>query len=248
MLNEFVIVTYNDTNYKVCKDKSGNIFVIDDDDIELPDKMIYMNKVLGYFYCYKNNSLHSVILNHVFCNDNYIDHINRIKSDNRKCNLRISTQSEQNKNQSKKKRNVMLPDNCNVKVEEIPTFIWYIHGENNKKGGHGDRWAVDIKHKYFWKTTSSKKISTKCKFELAKKHLRCLIESQPELFNGHCMNGELSNEGKRLENEYVNILKLAGYEYTNAKTMNTIDYLQENFDLLNDDEINIIKSCSFKIL
>jgi hypothetical protein len=52
--------------------------------------------------------------------------------------------------------------------------------------------------------------------------------------------------GKILENEYVNILKLAGYEYTKINTTNTIDYLKENFNGLNDDEINIIKSYIFK--
>ena len=42
---------------------------------------------------------------------------------------------------------------------------WYIYENNPNKG------KIEIKNKYYWKTTSSKKISTKCKFELAKKHL-----------------------------------------------------------------------------
>lgn len=41
---------------------------------------------------------------------------------------------------------------------------------------------VEIKDVYNWKTTSTKDLSTKCKFELAKKHLRNLIITQPELF------------------------------------------------------------------
>ena len=81
-------------------------------------------------------------------------------------------------------------------------------------------------------------LSTKCKFELAKKHLRNLIDLQPELFIGHCMNGELSDTGKLLENEYIDILRLAGYNYN--KNNNFRNYLQENLNGLTEDEITKI--------
>jgi hypothetical protein len=39
------------------------------------------------------------------------------------------------KSTQKKTRNVVLPLLCNIKQEDIPTFIWYI------KANGGDRWC-----------------------------------------------------------------------------------------------------------
>ena len=49
------------------------------------------------------------------------------------------------------------------------------------------------------------------------------------------MNGELTNTGKILENEYIDILNLAGYHFD--KNENFKNYLQEDFNELNQDEI-----------
>lgn len=77
---------------------------------------------------------------------------------------------------------------------------------------------VEIKDIYIWKTTSTKDLSTKCKFELAKKHLRNLIITQPELFVGHCINGKLGEKAEKLKKEFIEILKLARYEYIDEIT------------------------------
>lgn len=208
MKNQYTEVTYNNKEYIVANTPKNTPFVIDKIKLSsLPDVMFY--KAHNYINCriQKYIYLHYLITGHTFDGKMYIDHINRIPTDNRISNLRLATQSEQNKNQSKRKRNVILPDDCGINPRDIPTFIWYIRPE----GSHGDRWMVEIKNKYEWKTTSSKKLSTKAKFELAKKHLKELKEKQPELLDGHCMNGELSDLGKILAEEYYEILKLAGY-------------------------------------
>lgn len=206
-------------------------FVLDKNKLDnLSDVYYNLN---AYIYC-SSSLLHHQILNYKFDGKLYVDHISRITTDNRVSNLRLISQSDQNKNQSKQTRNVILPEHCNINVQDIPTFIWYI----KTNGNHGDRWAVEIKNKYFWKTTSTKKLSTKCKFELAKKHLRNLINNKPELFIGHCMNGELTDIGKILEKEYIDILNLAGYQFN--KNNNFKNYLQEDINELNQDEITYI--------
>lgn len=159
MKNKYTIVTYKEQKYIVGETSNKIPFVFDFDLLEtLPNYTFFLRN--NYIYC-KNIYLHHIIKPFEKIS---VDHINQIKVDNRRENLRYATQSIQNKNQSKKKRNVKLPENCGINPENIPTFIWYIKAD----GKHGDRWMVEIKDKYVWKTTSTKDLSTKCKFELAK--------------------------------------------------------------------------------
>lgn len=155
--------------------------------------------------------------------------------------MRYATQTEQNKNQSKRKRNVTLPEDCGINPQDIPTFIWYIKAQEK----HGDRWAIEIKDKYFWKTTSSKDISTKCKFELAKKHLRDLLHSRPALFTGHCLNGDLDEEAMRLKREYIDILSLAGFTFSDPYGSN-YNLLAEDLTGLDEKEQEIVKNDTSK--
>ena len=107
-----------------------------------------------------------------------IDHINREGFDNRKENLRIITQSEQNMNQTKRERNITLPEGCEVNAEDIPRHIWYIKAN----GAHGDRFAIEFKSENLcWKTTSSKKVSLREKLEEAKAKLQELYAQYPHL-------------------------------------------------------------------
>ena len=132
-----------------------------------------------------------------------IDHINRIGLDNRKENLRLVTQSEQNMNQIKKKRNITLPEDCGLNTDDIPTHIWYVKANGN----HGDRFAIEFKtENIVWKTTSSKKILLKDKLEVAKKQLQEFYKTYPHL---NPVNDDKQSLIKKLTDSYHDIIELA---------------------------------------
>lgn len=155
-------------------------------------------------------------------NNYIIEHINTIGLDNRLANLRF-TSDKGTRNQKKKKRTVKLPRGCGIKADDIPTYVWYV----KESGNHGPRFVVEIPQNdstdpIKWKTTSSKKVSLKYKLEEAKKFLRQLQKEKPHVFQNNCMNGEFTQEGKRLLDEFYDIINLAGYKNINKLNLNNI--------------------------
>jgi hypothetical protein len=132
-----------------------------------------------------------------------IDHKNRNGLDNRKENLRLITQTEQNLNQKRKERKIELPPDTEIKVEDLPKHIWYI----KPNGNHGERFGIDLKTEGIkWKTTSSKKVSLQDKLQSAIEQLGKYYELYPYLNTG---NNEKTFEMALLAHEYEEIIKLA---------------------------------------
>ena len=164
------------------------VFIIDKEDYDKVSKYSwhitsnYMSTSFNHNGKHKALYLHNLVMNrdafHGKGQTESIDHINRIGFDNRKENLRLISQSEQNINQVKKKRNVTLPSTCGLMPEDIPRHIWYVHAN----GLHGDRFAIEFKTEgIIWTTTSSKKVDLSTKLVAAKEKLQELYALYPHL-------------------------------------------------------------------
>ena len=185
-------IKYNDNEYvvgKVIVKDSYKLFVIDKEDYP---------KIKDYSWHYTSNAyishnvnidgqikalyLHNMVLSRLIFpgkgSKESVDHINRIGLDNRKENLRVISQSEQNLNQSKKKRRVELPESSGLTVDDIPKHVWYI----KSNGSHGERFAIEFKtENIIWKTTASKNVSLKDKLESVKLQLEEYYKLYPYL-------------------------------------------------------------------
>lgn len=148
-----------------------------------------------------------------------IVHINRVNFDNRRENLIYDEKDkDHNKNMKKKKRTISLPEDSGIDVNEMPTYVWYMKANDT----HGERFMVsigDIK----WKTSSSKDLSLKQKFEEAKKFLRDMKKTKPEIFDNYCMNGEYTKKGKELLKSFKIIVEKAGYKVSDMNIDNITD-------------------------
>jgi hypothetical protein len=210
-------IEYNGKRYtvgKVIKNDSFVNFIIDEEDYpKIKDyswhskSNVYIGHTIPVDNTRRELYLHNMIMNRLGFpgkgSKESVDHINRIGLDNRKENLRIITQSEQNMNQSKKKRKVELPEDSGLTVDDIPTHIWYI----KPNGSHGERFAIEFKtENIIWKTTSSKNISLKNKLESAKEKLLEFYKTYPHL---NPKNEEKINKIKELIESYNEIIKLA---------------------------------------
>lgn len=214
---EYKEVVFNDNHYIVGKVKAKEFykyFVIDKED--------YI-KIKNYSWHYTSNLyishnvnvdgqikalyLHNMVLDRLIFpgkgSKESVDHINRIGLDNRKENLRLISQSEQNLNQSKKKRNIILPEDSGLTTDDIPTHVWYVKAN----GSHGERFAIEFKtENIIWKTTSSKNISLKDKLESAKEKLQEFYKLYPYL---NPKNENKMDKIKELSDSYYEIIKLS---------------------------------------
>ena len=177
-----------------------------------------------------------------------IDHINRIPTDNRKENLRLATQSQQNYNQKKKKRTIELPKDCGIDPNDIPRRVSY-YKEKNK---FGDFFEVDIKNlpdgtSFRKKTTKSKEVSLKCKLEEAKKYINEINKKYDNFLDKTNMFQDYSDKSIELIKSYNEIIKLSGfpcYESCIVPIPEKKEYVIENKENLKEEEKNLLTNVS----
>lgn len=185
----YVHTIHNGANYTVGFLQSGATFVIDREDFERIEPFSWHKNAKNYISCAaivddvsRVLYLHNLIMGRLTWDGKgqteSVDHINRIGFDNRKSNLRLVSQTEQNLNQRKKPRHVILPSDCGITISDIPRHIWYVR----PNGLHGDRFAIEFKTEGIkWRTTSSKSVHLCAKLEEAKNKLAEFYSIYPYL-------------------------------------------------------------------
>lgn len=197
---EYVKVTYKSKEYCVCKIKqkdSDVLFVIDNDDLDRVLLYSWYKITHRYIATSVDNKtilLHRLIMNKIGKKDDdnddddddtnlTIDHKNRIFTDNRKSNIHEVTKSEQNINKKGKNKSSELPKDGGISIDDIPKFVWY----SKSRGKIGEYFEVRINtipgmDDIHWCSTSASDLSLKFKLEHAKKYLRSLRDSKPDIF------------------------------------------------------------------
>lgn len=169
--------------------------------------------------------------------NNSILHINKLGVDNRRSNLIYDTNEKDiTKNIKKKSRTIILPDDCGIVPDEIPSYIWYLKEDTT----HGDRFIIDIGD-VRWKSTGSKKVSLKYKLEETKKYMRYLKNIRSDLFDDYSMNGDLNEEGLELINDFLQISQKAGFKLNYNIQNHTNNFLKENLIGLTGEEIILLE-------
>lgn len=166
-------------------------------------------------------------------------HNNKIGLDNRRDNLMYDTiNKDYNKNMNKKKRTVVLPDDCGFDPDSIPTYIWYMRPDTS----HGERFAVKIGD-VSWKSSSSDDLSLKYKLEESKLYMRILFRHRKDLYEDYSMNNDYTSEGKILSHTFYDIIHTAGYSYIKRTVPenNTLQLLQADYKGLTNEEKDLLK-------
>jgi hypothetical protein len=215
---EYIDVEHDGRHFIVCKIFRNNNpikFVFDKDDESKVKSKFWHCTSAGYISSsqYEDDKERCLLLHRFIMNrldfpgkgaTESVDHINRNPLDNRKENLRIVSQTEQNLNQKKKPRNIVqLPENCGINPDDIPKHIWYI----KPNGHHGDRFCIEFKTENIaWKTTSSKKISLQEKLNQAKQKLNEFYTMYPYLDPANNDTVNLAQELNKSFKEIINLV------------------------------------------
>ena len=215
-------VMYRGINYTVCKvtKLTGDsiYFIIDKEDSERVQTRSWHSCVndtyIGSTFRTTTNErktlhLHNFVMNRLTFDGKgateTVDHINGNGLDNRKVNLRITTQSLQNMNTKQRVRTVEdLP--AGIRTEEIPRGIWYCPAS----GGHSDRFVVELKGipgvgDIVKKCSSSKTLTARQKLEEA-------IAYKAQVFERYPILREMQRDSERarlLQHEYEQIVHKA---------------------------------------
>ena len=257
---DYDIVEYYNTKYIVCKIKykeETKLFVVDYKNFDKIKYLEWHTIPAGYITTYfkiKRSTivifLHNLIMNKITFNGKgqhlTVDHINRVPSDNRKVNLRIINQSEQNFNRIRNEKKIILPDNCNINADDIPRCVTY----RKIRGTHGECFEILISNfngkNLQWTTATSITLSLKFKFEHAKKYLRYLKETYPDEFNKHHIEKNYNDQEVELIDSYNKILEMSKFSTDHTKIIpNNKNYLDENLTGLSDYEIQTLNNCKF---
>lgn len=222
-MTDYTVVTYKNQKYCVGNfmcNKKQKIFVIDADDAEKirQNKFYAMGDYVGYTVKNKKinttNYLHNEVMGKLPGGGKgqkmSVDHISRHNYDNRKANLRIISQSEQNENQGTKERTCVMPKNCGVSIDDLPKCVSY---RAETKGGHGPRFVLDLKNngmRIRMQSTTSMKYSLKDKLIQIKEIILRIARDWPEIIENKNIIENYSDKQLKLMKEYNDILKLSG--------------------------------------
>ena len=202
--------------YRILKDYVvGNVlhnskvksFIIDIDDFENVRKYNWyvVCDYIGTRIDKKIMYLHNFVMNKLTFEGKgqkeTVDHISRNPLDNRKCNLRMISQSDQNMNQNKKPRNVILPENCNLTSSDLPKHVYYV----SARGNHNDGFCVEFKRD--GKKIYNPYIRSRLSIEEKLEKIKVLLEKGYELYPEYNPNYEKELRDK-LEEEYKTICQL----------------------------------------
>jgi hypothetical protein len=166
-----------------------------------------------------------------------VDHVNQIGVDNRMCNLRFASQTEQNLNQKRRDRKLTLPINCGFTVDDVPKSVWLAEEKDR-----APRWCIELKgikglgevdgikvkkglleHK----GTCSSELDLIVKLQCIKLKLKDWYERYPQL-RTVIGSANATGEINRSREEYCSILKASCFKKSNVNA--TLPKLLENKD------------------